>query len=71
MEGLNGMELSDKKLKVFRASIGFTQAAGLDMGINAMSMMAQSSHDTERGRVLLLLNMVTTDELLDNDDYEG
>lgn len=66
------MELSDKKLKVARASIGTTQAAGLDMGVNAMSMFAKTtSQDLETGRVLQLLNMVTPDELLDNEDYEG
>ena len=72
VEGLNRMELSDKKLKVVRASIGATQAAGLDMGVNAMSMFAKTtSQDLEAGRVLQLLNMVTPEELIDNDDYEG
>ncbi|KAJ5698325.1 hypothetical protein N7462_000330 [Penicillium macrosclerotiorum] len=71
VEGLNGMELGDRHLKVSRASIGTTQAAGLDMGVNAMSMFAKTtSQDMEAGRVLQLLNMVTVDELLDNDDYE-
>ncbi|KAI1936578.1 hypothetical protein LOZ66_004554 [Ophidiomyces ophidiicola] len=71
VEGLNGMELGDKHLKVTRASIGATQAAGLDMGVNAMSMFAKTtSQDLETGRVLQLLNMVTAEELMDNDDYE-
>jgi splicing factor U2AF subunit len=71
VEGLNGMELGDRHLKVSRASIGATQAAGLDMGVNAMSMFAKTtSQDMETGRVLQLLNMVTVDELLDNEDYE-
>jgi len=66
------MELGDAKLKVVRASIGFTQASGLDMGVNAMSMFAGTqSNDLEGGRVLQLLNMVTAEELIDNDDYEG
>lgn len=65
------MELGDRHLKVSRASVGGTQAAGLDMGVNAMSMFAKTtSQDMETGRVLQLLNMVTVDELLDNDDYE-
>lgn len=65
------MELGDRHLKVSRASVGSTQAAGLDMGVNAMSMFAKTtSQDMETGRVLQLLNMVTVDELLDNDDYE-
>ncbi|EEH16197.1 hypothetical protein PABG_06284 [Paracoccidioides brasiliensis Pb03] len=71
VENLNGMELGNKRLRVVRASIGTIQATGLDMGINAMSMYAKTtSQDIEAGRVLQLLNMVTTDELLDNDDYE-
>lgn len=66
------MELGDKHLKVAHASIGVTQAAGLDMGVNAMSMFAKTtSADLETSRVLQLLNMVTPDELIDNDDYEG
>lgn len=72
VEGLNGMELGDKLLKVNLASIGFTQASGLEMGVNAMSMFAgTTSTDLDEGRVLQLLNMVTAEELIDNDDYEG
>ena len=42
------------------------------MGVNAMSMLAgTTSTDSELSRVLQLLNMVTPDELMDNDDYEG
>ncbi|KAI9828783.1 MAG: hypothetical protein M1832_001888 [Thelocarpon impressellum] len=71
VEGLNGMELGDKHLKVQRASIGMTQASGLEMGVNAMSMLAgTTSQDLEEGRVLQLLNMVTPEELIDNDEYE-
>ncbi|KAL8812070.1 MAG: hypothetical protein Q9200_001305 [Gallowayella weberi] len=71
VEGLNGMELGDKHLKVQRASIGVTQAAGLEMGVNAMSMLAgTTSTDLDEGRVLQLLNMVTAEELIDNEDYQ-
>jgi splicing factor U2AF subunit len=71
VEGLNGMELGDRHLKVVRASIGTTQAAGLDMGVNAMQMFAKTtSQDLETTRVLQLLNMVTLDELLNDEDYE-
>jgi hypothetical protein len=66
------MELGDKHLKVQRASIGNTQASGLEMGVNAMSMLAgTTSQGLEEGRVLQLLNMVTPEELIDNEDYEG
>lgn len=66
------MELGDKHLRVQRASIGNTQASGLEMGVNAMSMLAgTTSSGLEDGRVLQLLNMVTPEELIDNEDYEG
>jgi splicing factor U2AF subunit len=72
VEGLNGMELGDKHLRVQRASIGNTQVSGLEMGVNAMSMLAgTTSQGLEEGRVLQLLNMVTPEELIDNEDYEG
>jgi splicing factor U2AF subunit len=42
------------------------------MGVNAMSMLAgTTSQGLEEGRVLQLLNMVTPEELIDNDEYEG
>jgi splicing factor U2AF 65 kDa subunit len=66
------MELGDKRLKVQKASIGITQVAGVEMGVNAMSMLAgTTSTDAEESRVIQLLNMVTPEELMDNDDYEG
>ncbi|KKY21695.1 putative splicing factor u2af large subunit [Phaeomoniella chlamydospora] len=72
VEGLNEMELGDRKLKVQLASIGFQQAAGLEMGVNAMSMFAgMTSTGLEEGQVLQLLNMVIAEELIDNDEYEG
>jgi len=71
VEGLNGMEIGDKHLTVQRASIGLTQVASLEMSVNAMSMLASTtSAGLEDGRVLQLLNMVTAEELIDNDDYE-
>lgn len=72
VQGLNGLELGEEHLKVQRASIGATQAAGLEMGVNAMSMLAgTTSTDMDQGRVLQLLNMVTPEELMDNDEYDG
>ena len=71
VEGLHGMELGEQALKVTRASIGYTQAAGLETGVQAMSMFAgTTSTDLEESRVLQLLNMVTPEELIDNEDYE-
>lgn len=72
VEGLNGMELGEEHLKVSRASIGVSQAAGLEMGVNAMSMLAGTTpNDVDQSRVLQLLNMVTAEELMDGDEYEG
>lgn len=72
VQGLNGMAIGDKSLRVKKASIGITQVAGVEMGVNAMSMLAgTTSTDQEESRVLQLLNMVTPEELMDNDDYEG
>ena len=37
-----------------------------------MSLLAATAApDLEEGRVLQLLNMVTPEELIDNEDYEG
>lgn len=72
LQGLNGMELGDKRLKVRKASIGITQIASNEMSVNAVSMLAgTTATDSDVTRVLQLLNMVTADELMDNDDYEG
>ncbi|KUI66151.1 hypothetical protein VM1G_01886 [Cytospora mali] len=71
IKGLDAMELGDRHLKVRKASIGITQVAGVEMGVNAMSMLAgTTSTDSEVTRVLQLLNMVTPEELMDNEDYE-
>ncbi|KAK1963335.1 hypothetical protein LY78DRAFT_660437 [Colletotrichum sublineola] len=71
IQGLNGMDLGDKRLRVQKASVGVTQVAGVEMGVAAMSMLAgTTSTDSEETRVLQLLNMVTPEELMDNDDYE-
>lgn len=72
IKGLDNMELGDRHLTVRKASIGITQVAGVEMGVNAMSMLAgTTSTDSEVTRVLQLLNMVTPEELMDQDDYEG
>ncbi|KAI1466613.1 uncharacterized protein F4812DRAFT_432189, partial [Daldinia caldariorum] len=71
IQGLNGMLIGDKNLKVKKASVGITQVAGVEMGVNAMSMLAgTTASDSEESRVLQLLNMVTPEELMDNDDYQ-
>lgn len=66
------MPIGDKSLKVRKASIGITQVSG-EMGVNAMSMLAGTTAgpNSDEGRVLQLLNMVTAEELMDSEDYEG
>lgn len=69
--GLNGIELGEGNLVAARAAVGVQQVGG-EMSVNAMSMLAGAqSTDVEQGRVLCLLNMVTAEELMDNDEYEG
>ncbi|KAF2498968.1 hypothetical protein BU16DRAFT_548518 [Lophium mytilinum] len=71
LEGLNGMELGDDHLKVQRACIGVKQVAGMEMGVNAMSLLAgTTSTESDQGRVIQLLNMVTAEELMNDEDYE-
>ena len=66
------MDVGGKKLKVSKASIGPTQVANFDVGITAICGLAsQTTNDVETSRVLQLLNMVTAEELMDNEDYEG
>jgi splicing factor U2AF subunit len=70
IQGLDKMALGDHALRVQKASIGVTQVAG-EMSVNAMSMLAGTTAiDGDVSRVLQLLNMVTAEELMDNDDYE-
>lgn len=71
VESLNGMELGDSHLKVQRASVGIQQVGG-EMSVNAMSLMAgASSGDSDVGRVLCLMNMITPEELMDADEADG
>lgn len=75
--GLNGMTLGDKKLIVQRASIGAKnpaatgalgavaiQVPGLNVGLMGMGGAGPPSE------VLCLMNMVTPDELKDDEEYE-
>lgn len=69
---MNSMPIADRRIVVKKASIGITQVAGIEMGVNAMSMLAgTTSTESEESCVVQLLNMVTGEELSNNDDYEG
>ncbi|GBP86612.1 Splicing factor U2AF 50 kDa subunit [Eumeta japonica] len=71
--GLNGMQLGDKKLIVQRASIGAKNSTLAMAGATPVQLqvagltLAGSGPATE---VLCLLNMVTPDELRDEEEYE-
>ncbi|KAL9093899.1 MAG: hypothetical protein Q9165_003822 [Trypethelium subeluteriae] len=73
LDGLNGMELGGQFLKVTRASLGIQQASGVEMGVNAMSMLAgtTSADSTSDSRVLQLLNITTAEELMKDGEYDG
>lgn len=68
--GLNGMQLGDKKLIVQRASVGAknAQAAPVQLQIPGLNLTQGSGPATE---VLVLMNMVTPEDLEDEDEYEG
>lgn len=70
--GLNGMQLGDKKLIVQRASVGaknatIGQIAPVQIQVPGLSGVGASGPATE---VLCLLNMVTADELKDEEEYD-
>ncbi|KAI9590102.1 splicing factor U2AF 50 kDa subunit [Glossina fuscipes] len=72
--GLNGMQLGDKKLIVQRASVGAKNAqnntgtvAPVTIQVPGLATFVNSSPPTE---ILCLLNMVTPDELRDEEEYE-
>jgi splicing factor U2AF subunit len=49
------------------------QTAGLDGGVGAISMLASASasDNHEHSRVVCLMNMVTSDELINDEEYDG
>lgn len=70
--GLNGMQLGDKKLIVQRASVGAKNAAALasapvQLQVPGMESVQGPGNPTE---VLCLLNMVMSNELTDEEEYE-
>jgi len=71
VEALNGMELGDAAMKVRLASVGVQQVSG-EMTVNAMGLMAGTPQnaDSELGRVLCLMNMITPEELMDADEAD-
>ncbi|KAF1975179.1 hypothetical protein BU23DRAFT_552594 [Bimuria novae-zelandiae CBS 107.79] len=72
IEGLNSIQLGETNLKVTRATIGLQQQIAIDGGVGAISMLAGSNaaDNHEKSRVVCLMNMVTPDELLNDEEYE-
>ena len=78
--GLNGMQLGDKKLVVQRASVGaktpmtlameMQQQQAVPMPINIPGLQVEGTAQ-QATEVLCLMNMVTKDELDDDEEYEG
>lgn len=75
-QGLNNMELGDRKLVVQRASVGakhgLLPAEYNGEAINVADYLPVSSaKEEEATRVLQLMNMVTPEELEDDEEYQG
>lgn len=65
------MEIGESRLKLKQACTGLQQAE-IDLSAGAITMLAgTTSTDSEKSRVLCLMNMVTPEELMDNEEYEG
>jgi splicing factor U2AF subunit len=74
-QGLNHMELGDKKLIVQRASVGANKSQQPTVPVPGVglptSLLSLSSGINDPTRVLMLLNMVTPEELEDDEEYQG
>jgi splicing factor U2AF subunit len=70
IEGLNGMELGDKRLVVQRASQGakMVESGGPILPMSLVTALSQNP--VSPSNVLLLLNMVTAQDLIDDEEYE-
>jgi len=71
--GLNGMQLGDKKLLVQRASVGCKNPVTLStvpVQIQVPGLQGQVQGPGQPTEILCLLNMVTDDELTDEEEYE-
>ena len=73
IQGLNGMQLGDKKLVVQRANVGAKNSSGttsqapVQIQVPGLTLQSGSSPATE---VLCLMNMVDPEELIEDDEYE-
>ena len=72
------MNLGDKQLIVQRASVGAKNAAipqdnstSIGMPINIPGLQIPSGSQVAASTVLCLMNMVTEEDLVDDEEYEG
>jgi splicing factor U2AF 65 kDa subunit len=65
------MELGDRKLVVQRASVGSAKNAGVTNVLSTSVLIPTGNGEMQPTTVLQLLNMVTPEELVDDDEYEG
>ncbi|CAF3066464.1 unnamed protein product [Rotaria sp. Silwood2] len=70
IQGLNGMQLGDKKLIVQLASVGAKNMPGMPGAIGVQLPGVNLLAPTVATEVLCLLNMVTEEELRDDEEYE-
>ncbi|CAG8785238.1 9029_t:CDS:2, partial [Cetraspora pellucida] len=70
-QGLNNMELGDRKLVVQRASVGSAKNTGVASVLPSSVLIPSGNGEMIPTTVLQLLNMVTPEELVDDDEYEG
>lgn len=73
-QGLNNMELGDRKLIVQRASVGAKHIPPDYMSgpiLPANYVPVTSARDEDATRVLQLMNMVSPEELEDDEEYQG
>ncbi|KAJ3105683.1 hypothetical protein HDU97_007660 [Phlyctochytrium planicorne] len=70
-QGLNGMDLGDKKLIVQRASIGATKPGITAYAPTAVptTLLSLSSINMDPTTVVMLLNMVVAEDLIDDEEY--
>ncbi|CAG8508006.1 11388_t:CDS:10 [Racocetra persica] len=69
-QGLNNMELGDRKLVVQRASVGSAKNTGVASVLPSSVLIPSGNGEMIPTTVLQLLNMVTPEELVDDDEYE-
>ncbi|CAG8527242.1 9748_t:CDS:10 [Paraglomus brasilianum] len=69
-KGLNNMELGDRKLVVQRASVGSAKNTTVATTLPPSLLIPAGNGEMQPTRVLQLLNMVTPEELVEDEEFE-